>query len=124
MMEKSDCATCTGRQTTYAAEQQENTHLSSGSNTGKQRMFILLAIAKGEVILPSSSAGGQALTEEEIAFLQNQDFHDIKPLRQSYTHTSCYQADDLDAYDSDLCELNSAKIAPMANLSRMAQMHH
>nr|GFD48527.1 hypothetical protein [Tanacetum cinerariifolium] len=30
---------------------------------------------------------------------------------------SAYQADDLDAYDSDCDEINSAKIAIMANLS-------
>ncbi|GJX35399.1 hypothetical protein Tco_0246956 [Tanacetum coccineum] len=34
------------------------------------------------------------------------------------THNAAYQADDLDAYDSDCDELNSAKIALMANLSR------
>ncbi|GJT47441.1 hypothetical protein Tco_0956156, partial [Tanacetum coccineum] len=34
------------------------------------------------------------------------------------THNAAYQADDLDAYDSDCDELNSAKITLMANLSR------
>ncbi|GKG09010.1 hypothetical protein Tco_0334842, partial [Tanacetum coccineum] len=34
------------------------------------------------------------------------------------THNAAYQADDLDAYDSDCDELNSAKIALMENLSR------
>ncbi|GJS92854.1 hypothetical protein Tco_0799822, partial [Tanacetum coccineum] len=34
------------------------------------------------------------------------------------THNAAYQANDLDAYDSDCDELNSAKIALMANLSR------
>ncbi|GKA03768.1 hypothetical protein Tco_0676549 [Tanacetum coccineum] len=34
------------------------------------------------------------------------------------THNAAYQADDLDAYDSDCDELKSAKIALMANLSR------
>ncbi|GJY96860.1 hypothetical protein Tco_0513770 [Tanacetum coccineum] len=33
------------------------------------------------------------------------------------THNAAYQADDLDAYDSDCDELNSAKVALMANLS-------
>ncbi|GKF10507.1 hypothetical protein Tco_0048433, partial [Tanacetum coccineum] len=33
------------------------------------------------------------------------------------THNDAYQADDLDAYDSDCDELNSAKVALMANLS-------
>ncbi|GJW44777.1 integrase, catalytic region, zinc finger, CCHC-type containing protein [Tanacetum coccineum] len=34
------------------------------------------------------------------------------------THNAAYQADDLDAYDSDCDELNSTKIALMANMSR------
>ncbi|GJS91074.1 retrovirus-related pol polyprotein from transposon TNT 1-94 [Tanacetum coccineum] len=34
------------------------------------------------------------------------------------THNAVYQGDDLDAYDSDCDELNSAKIALMMNLSR------
>ncbi|GJV67829.1 hypothetical protein Tco_1483338 [Tanacetum coccineum] len=33
------------------------------------------------------------------------------------THNAAYQADDLDAYDSDCDKLNSAKVALMANLS-------
>nr|GFD01642.1 hypothetical protein [Tanacetum cinerariifolium] len=33
------------------------------------------------------------------------------------THNVAYQADDLDAYDSDCDELNTAKVAIMANLS-------
>ncbi|GKF88617.1 hypothetical protein Tco_0259494, partial [Tanacetum coccineum] len=33
------------------------------------------------------------------------------------THNFAYQANDLDAYDSDCDELNSAKIGLMANLS-------
>nr|GEU39780.1 hypothetical protein [Tanacetum cinerariifolium] len=33
------------------------------------------------------------------------------------THNTAYQADDLDAYDSDCDEINSAKVALMANLS-------
>nr|GEW24407.1 hypothetical protein [Tanacetum cinerariifolium] len=36
---------------------------------------------------------------------------------QKVTNNAAYQADDLDAYDSDCNELNSAKIALMANLS-------
>ncbi|GKG54375.1 hypothetical protein Tco_0557898, partial [Tanacetum coccineum] len=33
------------------------------------------------------------------------------------THNAAYQADDLDEYDSDYDELNTAKVALMANLS-------
>ncbi|GJY89304.1 retrovirus-related pol polyprotein from transposon TNT 1-94 [Tanacetum coccineum] len=45
------------------------------------------------------------------------------------THNAAYQADHLDAYDSDCDELNSAKVALMANLSRygsdvLAEVHN
>nr|GFA57554.1 hypothetical protein [Tanacetum cinerariifolium] len=45
------------------------------------------------------------------------------------THNAAYQAYDLDAYDSDCDEINSAKIAIMANLSHygsddLAQVHN
>ncbi|GJU39379.1 retrovirus-related pol polyprotein from transposon TNT 1-94 [Tanacetum coccineum] len=45
------------------------------------------------------------------------------------THNAAYQADDLDAYDSDCDELNSAKVALMANLSHygldaLAEVHN
>nr|GEX35652.1 hypothetical protein [Tanacetum cinerariifolium] len=40
-----------------------------------------------------------------------------KVLMYAVTNNAAYQADDLDAYDSDCDELNSAKIALMANLS-------
>ncbi|GJX11336.1 hypothetical protein Tco_0201195 [Tanacetum coccineum] len=43
---------------------------------------------------------------------------DIQTSQTVITHNAAYQADDLDAYDSDYDELNSAKIALMANLSR------
>ncbi|GKB64801.1 reverse transcriptase domain-containing protein, partial [Tanacetum coccineum] len=44
-------------------------------------------------------------------------------------HNAAYQADDLDAYDSDCDELNSAKVAIMANLSHygsdaLAEVHN
>ncbi|GKC78554.1 hypothetical protein Tco_1129328, partial [Tanacetum coccineum] len=62
--------------------------------------------------------GGQALTEEEIAFLADPGFPDVQTSQTVITHNAAYQADDLDAYDSDCDELNSAKIALMVNLSR------
>nr|GEV93747.1 hypothetical protein [Tanacetum cinerariifolium] len=45
------------------------------------------------------------------------------------THNAAYQADDLDAYDSDCDEINTAKIALMANLSHygsddLAEVHN
>ncbi|GJU65730.1 hypothetical protein Tco_1247565 [Tanacetum coccineum] len=67
---------------------------ASGSNYGKQRTVICY-ICKGED--PDTPEGQSTQTV--------------------ITHNAAYQADDLDAYDSDYDELNSAKVALMANLS-------
>ncbi|GJU72893.1 hypothetical protein Tco_1264298 [Tanacetum coccineum] len=50
---------------------------------------------------------------------RHQDFLTFQTSQTVITHNAAYQADDLDAYDSDCDKLNSAKIALMANLSRM-----
>ncbi|GKG25518.1 hypothetical protein Tco_0398664 [Tanacetum coccineum] len=71
-----------------------------------------------KVLLVQAQAGGQALTEEEIAFLADLGLPDIQTSQTVITHNAAYQADHLDAYDSDCDELNSAKIALMENLSR------
>ncbi|GKF11449.1 hypothetical protein Tco_0049375, partial [Tanacetum coccineum] len=71
-----------------------------------------------KVLLVQAQVGGQALTEEEIAFLADPGLPDIQTTQTVITHNAAYQADDLDAYDSDCDELNSAKIALMVNLSR------
>ncbi|GKD49225.1 hypothetical protein Tco_1278201 [Tanacetum coccineum] len=71
-----------------------------------------------KLLLVQAQASGQALTKEEIAFLADPGLPDIQTFQTVITHNAAYQADDLDAYDSDCDELNSAKIALMANLSR------
>ncbi|GJR71212.1 retrovirus-related pol polyprotein from transposon TNT 1-94, partial [Tanacetum coccineum] len=129
-----------GRHTSYAAgTTRKYTSGASGSNTGKPRTVICYN-CKGEghiakqctkpkrkrdetwfndkVLLVQAQAGGQALTEEEIAFLADPGLPDVQTSQTVITHNAAYQADDLDAYDSDCDELNSAKIALMANLSR------
>ncbi|GJR37002.1 hypothetical protein Tco_1212686 [Tanacetum coccineum] len=108
-----------GRQTTYAAgTTRKYTPGASGSNTGKQRTVICYN-CKGEGhISKQSQASGQVLTEEEIAFLADPGLPDTQTSQTVITHNAAYQANDLDAYDSDCDELNSAKIALMANLSK------
>ncbi|GJW93611.1 hypothetical protein Tco_0173283 [Tanacetum coccineum] len=54
-----------------------------------------------KVLLVQAQAGGQALTEEEIAFLADPGLPDIQTSQTVITHNAAYQADDLDAYDSD-----------------------
>ncbi|GJZ61434.1 hypothetical protein Tco_0617571 [Tanacetum coccineum] len=71
-----------------------------------------------KVLMVQAQASGQVLIEEEIAFLADPGLPDTQTSQTVITHNAAYQADDLDAYDSDCDELNSAKIALMANLSR------
>nr|GEZ56728.1 hypothetical protein [Tanacetum cinerariifolium] len=55
--------------------------------------------------------------EEELEFLADPGTAETPSNQYVVTNNAAYQADDLDAYDSDCNELNSAKIALMANLS-------
>ncbi|GJV57970.1 hypothetical protein Tco_1458975 [Tanacetum coccineum] len=71
-----------------------------------------------KVLLVQAQASGQVLTEEEIAFLADPGLPDTQTSQTVITHNAAYQADDLDAYDSNCDELNSAKIALIENLSR------
>ncbi|GJS05374.1 hypothetical protein Tco_0321882 [Tanacetum coccineum] len=77
-----------GRHTSFAAGTTRTyTPRASGSNSRKQRTVIYPRIAEGQA------------TQTVI------------------THNAAYQADDLDAYDSDCDELNTAKVALMVNSS-------
>ncbi|GKF13864.1 hypothetical protein Tco_0055326, partial [Tanacetum coccineum] len=62
-------------------------------------------------------ANGQILYEDELAFLADPVIAEGQATQTVITHNAAYQADDLDAYDSDCDELNTAKVVPMANLS-------
>nr|GEV71113.1 hypothetical protein [Tanacetum cinerariifolium] len=55
--------------------------------------------------------------EEELEFLADPGIAETSSTQYVVTNNAAYQADDLDAYDSDCDELNSAKIALMVNLS-------
>nr|GEX19449.1 hypothetical protein [Tanacetum cinerariifolium] len=55
--------------------------------------------------------------EEELEFLADPCIAETSSTQYAVTNNAAYQANDLDAYDSDCDELNSAKIALMANLS-------
>ncbi|GJU31155.1 retrovirus-related pol polyprotein from transposon TNT 1-94 [Tanacetum coccineum] len=123
---------------------------ASGSNSGKQRTVICYN-CKGEghmskqctkpkrkrddtwfkdkVLLVQAQANGQILHEEELAFLADPGITEGQSIQIVITHNAAYQADDLDAYDSDCDELNTAKVALMANLSHygsdvLAEVHN
>nr|GFA27172.1 hypothetical protein [Tanacetum cinerariifolium] len=59
----------------------------------------------------------QVLQEEELEFLADPGMVESSSNQNVITTNAAYQADYLDAYYSDCDELNSAKIALMANLS-------
>nr|GFB02237.1 hypothetical protein [Tanacetum cinerariifolium] len=72
---------------------------------------------KDKVLLVQAQANGQVLQEEELDFLADLGTTDSSSNQAIITTNVAYQADDLDAYDSDCDELNSAKVALMENLS-------
>ncbi|GKC36448.1 hypothetical protein Tco_1048832 [Tanacetum coccineum] len=104
---------------------------ASGSNYGKQRTVICYN-CKGEghmskqytkpkrkrddswfkdkVLLVQAQASGQILHEEELAFLADPRIPEGHVTQTVITHNAAYQVDDLDAYDSDCDELNTAKL--------------
>nr|GEW30571.1 hypothetical protein [Tanacetum cinerariifolium] len=72
---------------------------------------------RDKVLLVQAQSNGQVLHEEELEFLADPGIAETKSTQYVITNNASYQADDLDAYDSDCDEINSAKIALMANLS-------
>nr|GFA59234.1 hypothetical protein [Tanacetum cinerariifolium] len=73
---------------------------------------------KDKVLLVQAQANGHVLQEEELEFLVDPGMAESLSNQNVVTTNTAYQVDDLDAYDSDCDELNSAKIALIANLSR------
>ncbi|GKA07230.1 hypothetical protein Tco_0686454 [Tanacetum coccineum] len=74
-------------------------------------------------------ASGKILHEEELAFLADPEILEPQATQTIITRNVAYQADDLDAYDSDCDELNTAKVSLMANLSHygsdaLAEVHN
>nr|GEZ95302.1 hypothetical protein [Tanacetum cinerariifolium] len=110
----------------------------SGTNSGKQRVLIYYnckgeghmskqctkpkrkrdeAWFKDKLLLIQAQANGQVLLEEELEFLADPGIAETQSTQYVITNNAAYQADDLDAYDSNCYEINSAKIALMAILS-------
>nr|GFA22444.1 hypothetical protein [Tanacetum cinerariifolium] len=72
---------------------------------------------KDMVLLVQAQANGQVLHKEELEFLADPGIAETQSTQYVVTNNAAYQTDDLDAYDSDCDETNSAKIALMENLS-------
>ncbi|GJW55153.1 retrovirus-related pol polyprotein from transposon TNT 1-94 [Tanacetum coccineum] len=113
-----------GRQNSFATGTTKTyTPGANGSNSGKQRTF------KDKVLLVQAQANGQIIHEEELAFLADLGIAEGQATQTIITHNAAYQADDLDAYDFDCDELNTAKVALMVNLSHygldaLAKIHN
>ncbi|GJR86141.1 hypothetical protein Tco_0210152 [Tanacetum coccineum] len=128
-----------GRQTTFVVGTTRTyTPGASGSNSRKQRTVICYN-SKGEghmskqctkpkkkrndswfkdkVLLLQAQASGQILHEKELEFLADSGIPEGQATQTVITYNAAYQADDLDAYDSDCDKLNTAKVSLMENLS-------
>nr|GEU88376.1 hypothetical protein [Tanacetum cinerariifolium] len=140
-----------GRQNSLAAgTSRPYTSGPSGNNSGKQRTVVCYnckreghmskqctkpkrkrdeAWFKDKVLLVQAQANGQILHEEELEFLADPGIAEAQTIQYVITNNAAYQADDLNAYDSNCDEINSAKTALMANLSHygsnnLAEVHN
>ncbi|GJW93438.1 hypothetical protein Tco_0173110 [Tanacetum coccineum] len=80
-------------------------------------------------MLVQAQTNSQILHEEELAFFVDPGTAEGQATQTIITHNVAYQVDDLDAYDSDCDELNTAKVALVANLSHygsdaLAEVHN
>ncbi|GKD26029.1 retrovirus-related pol polyprotein from transposon TNT 1-94 [Tanacetum coccineum] len=103
-----------GRQTSFAAGTTRTyTSGANGSNSRKQRTAIFYN-CKGEGHMSKQCTKPKRKWDDSwlrIKIAEGQATQTV------ITHNDAYQADDLDAYDSDCDELNTAKVALMVNLS-------
>nr|GFD32034.1 hypothetical protein [Tanacetum cinerariifolium] len=70
-----------------------------------------------KVLLVQAQANGQVLHEKDLEFFADPGIAETQSTQYVITNNAAYQADDLDSYDSDCDEINSAKISLMANFS-------
>ncbi|GKA87318.1 hypothetical protein Tco_0809029 [Tanacetum coccineum] len=64
---------------------------------------------KEKVLLVEAQGNGKVLTEEELEFLADSGITKSPVTQSVITHNATYQADDLDAYDSDCDEISTTK---------------
>ncbi|GJR16796.1 retrovirus-related pol polyprotein from transposon TNT 1-94 [Tanacetum coccineum] len=130
-----------GRQSSFAAGTsgtRANISGTGGNNSGQQRV-VKCFNCQGEghmarqcpkpkrkrdatwfrdkVLLVEAQGSGKVLNEEELEFLADPGVAEGPVTQTVITHNAAYQADDLDAYDSDCDDFSTAKAVLMANLS-------
>ncbi|GKD42687.1 gag-pol polyprotein [Tanacetum coccineum] len=130
-----------GRQNSYAASTsgtRANTSGTRGRTSGQQRVVKCFNCQREghmarqctepkrkrdakwfreKVLLVEAQGNGKVLTEEELEFLADPGIPEGAVTQTVITNNVAYQADDLDAYDSDCNEITTAKVSLMANLS-------
>nr|GEY71457.1 retrovirus-related Pol polyprotein from transposon TNT 1-94 [Tanacetum cinerariifolium] len=72
---------------------------------------------RDKVLLVEANGNGKALNKEELEFLADHGVAEGPVTKTVNTHNAAYQADDLDAYDSDCDDFSTANEVLMANLS-------
>ncbi|GJW62519.1 hypothetical protein Tco_0111854 [Tanacetum coccineum] len=72
---------------------------------------------RDKVLLVEAYGSGKVLNEEELEFLADPRVAEGLVTKTVITYNATYQADDLDAYDSDCDDFSTAKAILMANLS-------
>ncbi|GJU82066.1 retrovirus-related pol polyprotein from transposon TNT 1-94 [Tanacetum coccineum] len=72
---------------------------------------------RDEFLLVEAQVNGKVLNEEELEFLADPGIAEDPVTQTVITHNATYQADDLDAYDSDCDDFSTAMTILMANLS-------
>nr|GEU82092.1 retrovirus-related Pol polyprotein from transposon TNT 1-94 [Tanacetum cinerariifolium] len=103
---------------------QEHTHPEQVETILGNKGLLYVTNAKGKATCPNS-----ALNQSENGMIHNPRIAEAHPTQTVITHNATYQVDDLDAYDSDCDEFNTAKFALMANLSyygsdNLAEVHN
>ncbi|GKD36621.1 hypothetical protein Tco_1252130 [Tanacetum coccineum] len=96
-----------------------------GSKFWETIKVLFVITAKGKDTCPNSAPNlkGNGMIREDPGIAEGQATQTV------ITHNAAYQADDLDAYNFDCDELNTAKVALMANLSHygldaLAEVHN
>ncbi|GKF69287.1 hypothetical protein Tco_0202344 [Tanacetum coccineum] len=72
---------------------------------------------RDKVLLVEAQGKGKVMNEDELELLADLGVTEGPVTQSIITHNVPYQADDLDAYDSDCDEISTSKAVLMANLS-------
>nr|GEY78715.1 hypothetical protein [Tanacetum cinerariifolium] len=102
-----------GRQNNMSVGSSSPFALGSGGTPERQRNNMSVGSSRPFAL----GSGGTPERQRELDFLADPGMAESSTNQSVVTTNAAYQADDLDAYDSDCDELNSAKVALMANLS-------